>query len=125
MRGCAFKRREEESAPAALIQKHNVKNNFERRRAAFRTYGATSGRTRNSWVSMVRKISQYRSAQPPSIDFSTNTYIYSRRNTLCVEEEKKEKKNGEKRREKKRERIRRNEEDILILMEGELYLVSL
>lgn len=25
---------------------------------------------------MVRKISQYRSVQPPSIDFSTNTYIY-------------------------------------------------
>lgn len=103
MRGCAFKRREEESAPAALIQKHNVKNNFERRRAAFRTYGATSGRTRNSWVSMVRKISQYRSAQPPSIDFSTNTYIYSRRNTLCVEEEKKEKK-MEKKDEKRRGR---------------------
>lgn len=125
MRGCAFKRREEESAPAALIQKHNVKNNFERRRAAFRTYGATSGRTRNSWVSMVRKISQYRSAQPPSIDFSTNTYIYVAEGIPVCRRGEERKKNGEKRREKRRERIRRNEEDILILMKGELYLVSL
>lgn len=50
---------------------------------------------------MVRKISQYRSLRPPSIDFSTNTYIHtyiricSRRNTR----REKKKKIGEKRRE--------------------------
>ena len=57
-----------------------------------------SGRTRNSWVSMVRKISQYRSAQPPSIDFSTSAYIEG---ILEEEREERKKKNGEKRGEKR------------------------
>lgn len=65
-----------------------------------------------------------RSLRPPSIDFSTNTYIHtyiricSRRNTRREKKKKLEKKD-------ERERIGRNDEEILILVEEKLYLVSL